>query len=400
MDKKTAVKILTKEIVKAQGQKFIADTAHKKHLLETALAYCDIEHEKPFSFKKHNIWPYSPQWIFDDAKYEELEKDYKKSLTDYCSKVADANYVFVEHSGNTYFEARWSLVSFMDTFSFFALISGSEVEYLRTTFYKNVPDEILEAFDVFKIPNFIEAYKNYLSVSGEENVLKFGMYVPFQSGMEVEIGDVTQGKTSKRYYLVEKVLSDGSIEGHRFEDESLTIPHEKKPYGDCNSDYIIPVKKYVKVDHSFFEFVFSLPYEDQNITANKWLLKNNLKKTDAFKILLKEYSQGRYFQEYFNVLDKLAQEDFVNRLNRVQEKNLVHDSFLWSSGFKNLQLDYISLYKSEAKGFIEYFKSRSIEEKRVVLKDIMVCEATNEEIIDWLNQNESDLIREVGLSDG
>ncbi len=49
---------------------------------------------------------------------------------------------------------------------------------------------------------------------------------------------------------------------------------------------------------------------------------------------------------------------------------------------------------------MEYFTSRDVQGKKIILKDIMGCNVTNEKVVEWLNMNYSDLIREVGLSDG
>ena len=57
-----------------------------------------------------------------------------------------------------------------------------------------------------------------------------------------------------------------------------------------------------------------------------------------------------------------------------------------------------NLYKEEAEEFISYFKDRLSEEKKVILKDIMECDFINDKVTEWLNQNESDLIREASFN--
>lgn len=59
--------------------------------------------------------------------------------------------------------------------------------------------------------------------------------------------------------------------------------------------------------------------------------------------------------------------------------------------------DSLFLYKEDAYRFINYFKGRKPDEKREILREILDCEFVNKEVADWLNNNESKLVKEVGL---
>lgn len=55
-------------------------------------------------------------------------------------------------------------------------------------------------------------------------------------------------------------------------------------------------------------------------------------------------------------------------------------------------------YKESSEKFIEYFNSLNINEKKSAIRAIFKCDkASNEEIIQWLDTNETGLVREVGL---
>ncbi len=168
-------------------------------------------------------------------------------------------------------------------------------------------------------------------------------------------------------------------------------------------DYVDNYKSYIDNNNSsnlrddFYNFVFSIPYEDQNIEWNKTFLRYH-KVSDYVDILINEYTKGKHFQEYFECLpNNDKQQRVVRHLTSVKERDLSHDSFLWSQGFKEVNLDYMNMYKKDSQKFIEYFKSKEKDDKKIILKAIMDCDYTNKDAADWLNENELDLVREVSM---
>ncbi len=76
---------------------------------------------------------------------------------------------------------------------------------------------------------------------------------------------------------------------------------------------------------------------------------------------------------------------------------------LWKKALENIIPCFYSFprtsYKENLQCFIECFKSLSAEEKKKALKGVFNCKkVTNEEVIRWLDENEPELVREVGLS--
>lgn len=57
----------------------------------------------------------------------------------------------------------------------------------------------------------------------------------------------------------------------------------------------------------------------------------------------------------------------------------------------------LELYKKNSDKFIEYFQSRTSFTKKMILKEILSCSFVNEKVIEWLDKEESDLVRKVGL---
>ncbi|MDP2906430.1 MAG: hypothetical protein Q8O03_00670 [Nanoarchaeota archaeon] len=330
MDKEQATKLLVEQLVKTNGQTFVTDTAHKKHFLEKAVACSPIEYEKPFTLRFAIDFLCDSRHTLSNDKLENIVGGYKEKLIKHCSKVSDANYVFVENSQSVSMAGKYSdnsCLSLMGDLSFFALIGEKEVKNLQRMFYKDVDPNIIRAMNTLGIRHFVNSYKSY----------------------------------KKEPYFMRDYRPSDSLD-------------------------------------SFLEFVFTIPYEDQNIENNKEILRRIYYHTDFVEILTKEYSNGKYFEEYFNCLDKGNKKTVFDNLKNIQERKPVNDSFLWSQGFKELQLNYLEMYKDNTKDFIDYFSNKNLEEKKIILKDIMNCEFTNEEVVKWLNENYLDLVREVGFN--
>lgn len=63
------------------------------------------------------------------------------------------------------------------------------------------------------------------------------------------------------------------------------------------------------------------------------------------------------------------------------------------------KIDSVCLYKDNAEKFTELFsKIEDKNKKKELLGIIFSCEYENKEVIDWLNKNEQDLLREAGFN--
>jgi len=71
---------------------------------------------------------------------------------------------------------------------------------------------------------------------------------------------------------------------------------------------------------------------------------------------------------------------------------------IWDEKLKPIEIGHKCFYKEDAKSFIKYFSSiKTEQEKKRIIKALMACPHNNEQVIKWLDENEHDLVREVGL---
>lgn len=369
MDKRTATLTLTEKLVELGYLNSVDDPAIKSYLLDKA---------------------------------KSVVLDLKKGKLEYYDSEQGkprANYLF--YSSRRIFLDKYGNKKTYETVTPVALIGEIEERVLRENFYKDVPNEIIKAFEIFGISNFIEQYKFYSSLSEgnfqDDDILNLcgNVYTPFKTGMGVEIGDIVQGTMSKRYYKVEKI-ADERIEGFRFHDGELKYPDKEESYANCDFKNMVPIKKCV-YSENFLNFIFTLPYEEQNIPANMMILKH-VGSIDFCKILLKEYSEGKHFKDYFSVLDEGRQKKVVDKINDLQEQNEVLNSWLFNQDFI-LELDYLELYKTDTESFISYFIRSDPDTQGVIISDIFDCGHMNQDVIKFLEENYPDLLRDTAFKE-
>jgi hypothetical protein len=58
----------------------------------------------------------------------------------------------------------------------------------------------------------------------------------------------------------------------------------------------------------------------------------------------------------------------------------------------------LRLYRDDTKRFIKFFSKIDQNRKKGLLNEIFSCDYENKEVIEWLNKNEADLLREVGFN--
>ncbi|MDP2908809.1 MAG: hypothetical protein Q8N77_03300 [Nanoarchaeota archaeon] len=335
--------------------------------------------------------------------------DYGKALEEYCSDVKDANYVFVEPMGGLSPAGGDSVESWIllaNTLTFFALVGEKEEKQLRGMFYKDVPRDIIRSMDSSGIKNFIGIYKAYRD-NGDlishphlgfcDGFLELISKLEYDNDHEVnvrkfdELGGLS-GLNSRLFEL--------GINERLYVSERHTSYVEESTVFRVRSQ-LTQFRNRIKNDkflNEFLYFVFSLPREEQNVESNIIILNDPPSLDFVVGILNEEYTKGCNFSKYFEALDREAKESVVESLKSIPERKPVYDSFIWSQGFKNVELDYINLYKDDAKRFIEYFSSRGIEDQKVIIKDVLQCDHVNNEIVGWLEANHYELLREVSFN--
>jgi len=237
---------------------------------------------------------------------------------------------------STYYENHGVLVSIANPFR---IISDEETEFLLKNFYKNVPEKVSKAAEELEIVLYDKLYSYY-----------------------------AQGNISK----IDSLL------------------HDSKGLWEKYSP--------------FLNFVFNLPYDEQNIDTNKKILKRysgcfNCIEELVKEALVKEYSQGKHFQEYFESIDHFEQKKVVEAIKGLERKP-DHDVYLLKKGYIAGEDSAINLYKQDAQGFMNYFRKLSDESRKIIIEKIYEDSFVNQEVVDWLEKSYTDLLREVGFSGG
>ena len=377
MDKKTATLTLTEKLRDNNNYHVIINPYYQKNLLEESIACYQIG----------EIIAFGSYAIRDNLK--------NKNSALYERFEPKANYMFIES-----FE-----MDKRGTASSFAIIGGEETNQLRNTFYKNIPNDVEIAMKVLDIKNYSEIYEKYSN--GELNKLlseEYTLYLKFKKSLSDLLYENSCSKDNFEKYFdttkndLNEKLKNMNIEGtvDFFDGKFYKERAVKIVSGFECATFLGRIKDLLP---GFFDLAFAIPHEEQNIETNKAILKLPCETLDHVKILTGEYFKGKNFSEYFDCLDAEKQKKVINALESSKTDNSVYNSFLWSRGFKTIGLDHLKLYKEDAKRFILYFQGKNIEEKKAIVKDIMNCDATNKEVVNWLNEYCLDLIREVGLND-
>ncbi len=257
---------------------------------------------------------------------------------------------------------------------------------------------------------FEKHYKIYSSLEEgferKKHPFNFGFYHSFKEGEKIMRGDIVEGLAD---YLIKgrcPMFAMGR-KGYRFSEKDFTLSSK----AECCCGKVKPKKKcfyrsgsfkhdFLVFDDEVFDYLVSLPLEQQNPTVNKFILKNVEDYLVHQHLLINEYqNKGKHFEEYFSYLSPEDKIKLVRKLNLLDNHNNVKiNSFIRGQGFDIGSLDYLILYKENNEGFIQYFKSRCDSEKKVILSNIMDSDFINEKVIDWLNEHYSDLVSEVRFS--
>lgn len=411
MDKQKAVRTLTKELGDKFGRQIVIEEVYKDRLVKNASYTYQVDNPVLVDFM-HGCYSCEGININGRDMNNLLDLLLRKN-----SSFTEANYIFI---GNTpggekaFTDTRFTATAY-------SLIGEDEISSLEKNFYKNVSLDVLSAMDKLGIKNFARIYMLYtdskqfdLEAKLAEEFIKCVSKFKYDSDGEINSSQFEFfGGLDKLNDAFKKMDITNTL--NTTEDRKSSVKSYPTLIHKNNISKVVEELKIKKnLENSsfnelifdfdrhflseFFNFVFFLPYEDQNIKVNKDILRLHIDQIDYVRVMAKEYAQGNNFEEYFDFLDDKRKKHVALALKTISEKKPVYDSFLWSKGFKDLSLNHLELYKNDSEGFIEYFACKTLGEKKVILKDIMECEFTNEKAIDWLNQHEHDLIREVGFS--
>lgn len=381
MDEETAAKTLTGELVNHQGRLVICDEGHKKKLIEEAKYVYVAGDTVETLFKEYDEYRSKP-WR------NLTKKGYSKNLVDALetSIPSNANYLFYSmlkvFNGSQIHTTPYSI------------IGDKEIGSIKHLFYKNSDTKIREAISNLGIEDYFRLYNLYFNSNPN--------FLDLLVSKKEALGFLNSLQYRSDDYALLSVFSPEEINSLNSRLKALNI--------DTAFDRAWTTRQKVKdiIDRieetgcpgdypNFFKFVFELPYEDQNIEANKIIIQGFSQSLDINLILLREY-KGQHFRDYFELLNKEQQIGIFDIVKNTIPQNADYNAFLWEKGFKGVSLDYLKLYREDHTGFIEYFSSRSKEGKKAILEGILECDYMNHKAIEWLDMNEPELIKEAGLS--
>lgn len=401
MDKYQATRILTEKLAGHFGRLIISDEQYKEKLVEGSQhVYVVGNPIDLFLDRDFPVFYYTRKNAKGKEQSTNLEEVIKGSIP------SGTNYLFL-------WMKKLSDCKFFAQVTPYSIIGDKEIEEVIDLFYKSYDPKIREAVSMLGIKDFFPLYHAYSQRSGRFFELFFSDFTKFKKellefiqSLRYDSSEETKISQFQERFGIDKLNRNFEEFGINFKgistSRSWIKKHEMESLAKLLEDYKLekhapPLKD--PLQQEFIRFVFKLPYEDQNVAVNKLLFKNFNHLLDVESILLKEYEQGTHFKDYFELLDKDRQENIVSMVKCSGIKNEGCNVFLWSQGFKDIGLDYLKFYKEDATGFIEYFSSRSPEEKKFMIRDVMGCDFVNEEVVKWLNDNETDLVREVGLNE-
>lgn len=395
MDKYEATKLLTEKLVEHLGRLTVCDENYQKKLLgETQHAYVVGNYVEAILNRDYNMIWYTKNYGQKGTKGNTLEDVIQESIP------KEANYLFAS-VGKKLNDCR-----VLVTVTPYSIIGGREIEAIQSLFYKAYNAQIREAIHTLDIKDFFELYNIYSDTTPEEFLkLFFSSFEKFKKELLDFLGSL-------------KYDSDDDAMLNQFGDK-FGIQELNSQLEKFQVDFIFPLERnYIHktlIDglasllqrhnpptdwegESVLKFVFALPYEDQNLEINKLFLQKFSPLLDVNNILLKEYQQGKYFKEYFELLDLDKKKEITRLVKHSEIENKDCNAFLWSQGFKDVGMDYLKLYREDHDVFIEYFNSRSKEGKKAILEEILEYDHMNHKVIEWLDTNEPELIKEAGLS--
>lgn len=247
-----------------------------------------------------------------------------------------------------------------------ALIGQAEEKALREIFYKEMPEEIEDAFSRLGIQSFRELFELY---SKDETAF-------LEKVKSFEKGDLIQlGRDGKGIYTGNESFS---LYGYKIA--------EKNP-----------------VTEQFLNFIFKMP-EEQNEELNKKVLQELSELVDFTEVLYEKYGE-RYternanFLEYFNCTNERTRKKIIRRINLLDKtkQNNILNLELFKRG-QEVYVKVLSMYETEPGYFRNFFSRTSDNERREILDTLFELpkEKINPDISKWLSENYAELVEDVG----
>ena len=404
MDKYKATKVLAKELAKHNGQIVISDRHYMKKLIDESEHAYVTGNPLEFGYKiyptntsssRYKIYCLDPDKTQD--RYDCLENFVKGQAP------AEANYLFDSRDHKKSYD-NWRKTDLTP----YAIIGSKEIEDVKRLLYKNYDVEIRESISALGIQDYLQLFQAYSEDSKDftrqhlelpkfcKQTIEFLKKLRFDSSDEVHQDEFKKiGGLDNLNSRLTNLKIDFDLQTRN------STTWIKKPNVTILTDLLNEkFEDNLELTIEFCKFAFEMPYEDQNIEINRCILNKYSKivKLDTDIILLKEF-QGKHFKKYFDALADKDKKRVVRMIKSSGMEDTENSSFLWSKGFKEVDLDHMDLYKKDTDEFIKYFQGKTAQEKRIIIKDAMACGTPNKDIEDWLAKNEIELVREASFLD-
>ena len=395
MEEEKAVKILTKKLVENSGRTIVFNQSHKDKLVKnTDLVYIvgdskilDYERDYKKYFSQGNQFGILPDMKLKSYEGPSIEEALRGIIPD------EANYLFASTP------IRWNDYHLGMNVVPYAILGDKECTAIKKMFYKSDDLEVREAIESLKIENFFGLYDLYST----KKIFTLYRFIDDLFQNPRISGAFTKDPVSHNH--IDR-LENAIKQDHDLNLINSLLKRLDAKYGTFSvyakvcTEELDSMMKHLNKHLDFFSFVLDLPSDEQDIETNRLLLKHYGPLLNMDTIILKEYSQGQFFKEYFEILEEDQKENIVRLLKNYSPNDPGYDSFLFSLGFKEVMnlSDYTLWYENDSEKFIASFQEESREKKIAILENLFETKITNERVIDWLNENESRLMRETVMS--
>lgn len=389
MEKKEAVKILAKKLAENGLVKLVVEESLKRNILET-LNWAAVETK----VRGFSSTPIASRFYIEEYCNDHCNDHLKDEL-----RSRGANYGFISPAAS---DAQ----GFNIFITPLAVIGEEEADCLKKEFYKNVPDDIKEAFNVLSIKSYIEIYQQYIqgNLSGCVNqrldeLLKRTPALSLVGKKVVYIGGHEAGISKGETGVFTEKENDNTRVPILWDNFNPDRHDQYGPKGHCwwvdKSTLLVEISA---VDKEFAEFVFCLPLEEQNLKANKIFIKERL--VDSTKIAQEQYIKNpEIFKEYFPLLDEKQKLEVIKEI-KTKKQNEQLNLWLFTQGcVEGNYVHFLNLYLNNPKGFKEHFLFEQSKEGRGVMINTILGlpqDIANRELDSWISSQEPGLVDKVG----
>ncbi|MCK5026278.1 MAG: hypothetical protein KAS15_06795, partial [Nanoarchaeota archaeon] len=313
MHQKEAMMILTEELVRHSGISIVRENWYKKELIKKSKCFYQSNDPIMINYNYYDkiFFEDKPEqtvsgWFFSNTN-QNLKKTVCITIGTLMKKIESckgANYFFVDDQ----FQNKSS--ESLNTSHFFvtpySIIGEDEIIGLKKLFYKDALPQIQGAMDLLSIENYADVYSlyannrsldltdtavktflnswlhfDYLNDSGNKNITVIGIEnlgdLDLLNSEFKKIGLKSRLDTTK--YRLEKTVKDYPKRINKKNIKEVVNEIEQKSFLFAQGD---SRKELLK---NFWDFVFTIPYDDQNIESNQAILKSHAGEIDYINIL-------------------------------------------------------------------------------------------------------------------